>query len=59
MDNDRYLLSSVSNTLEVLDLLSKHEELGVAEISNELDMGRASVFRMLYTLEKKICPQNF
>jgi len=53
MDNDRYLLSSVSNTLEVLDLLSKHEELGVAEISNELDMGRASVFRMLYTLEKK------
>ncbi|MDV3429225.1 MAG: IclR family transcriptional regulator [Bacillota bacterium] len=53
MSDDRYLLSSVYNTLEVLDLLSKHEELGVAEISNELDMGRASVFRMLYTLEKK------
>lgn len=53
MSDDRYLLSSVYNTLEVLDLLSKYEELGVAEISNELDMGRASVFRMLYTLEKK------
>lgn len=53
MGNDRYLLSSVSNTLDILDLLSKHEELGVAEISNELDMGRASIFRMLYTLEKK------
>jgi IclR family transcriptional regulator, KDG regulon repressor len=53
MDNDRYLLSSVSNTLDILDLLSKYDELGVAEISNELNMGRASVFRMLYTLEKK------
>lgn len=52
MDNDRYLLSSVSNSLEVLDLLSKYEELGVAEISKKLDMGKASVFRMLYTLEK-------
>lgn len=53
MDNDKYLLSSVYNTLGILDLLSKHEELGVAEISKELNMGRASVFRMLYTLEKK------
>jgi len=53
MDNDKYLLSSVYNTLEILDLLSKHEELGVAEISTTLNMGRASVFRMLYTLEKK------
>lgn len=52
-NDDKYLLSSVSNTLDILDLLSKHEELGVAEISNELDMGRASIFRMLYTLEKK------
>lgn len=53
MDNDKYLLSSVYNTLAVLDLLSKHKELGVAEIAKELDMGKASVFRMLYTLEKK------
>jgi len=53
MDNDKYLLSSVYNTLEILDLLSKHEELGVADISKELNMGRASIFRMLYTLEKK------
>jgi len=53
MDNDKYLLSSVANSLDILDLLSKHEELGVAEISRELNMGKASVFRMLYTLEKK------
>ncbi|MCC9296665.1 IclR family transcriptional regulator [Clostridium sp. WLY-B-L2] len=53
MNKDKYLLSSVANTLEILDLLSKYEELGVAEISKKLNMGRASVFRMLYTLEKK------
>ncbi|HBM75390.1 MAG TPA: IclR family transcriptional regulator [Clostridiaceae bacterium] len=53
MNNDRYLLSSVYNTLKILDLLSEHEELGVAEISRMLDMGKTSVFRMLYTLEKE------
>lgn len=53
MDNDKYLLSSVFNTLEVLDFLSKHEEMSLAEISKELNMGKASIFRMLYTLEKK------
>jgi len=53
MENDKYLLSSVANSLDILDLLSKHDELGVAEISRELNMGKASIFRMLYTLEKK------
>lgn len=49
----KYLLSSVYNTLEVLDLLSQHNELGVAEISKTMGIGKSSVFRMLYTLEKK------
>jgi IclR family transcriptional regulator, KDG regulon repressor len=53
MSEDKYLLSSVSNTLDILDLLSKHKELGVSEISRELNIGRASIFRMLYTLDKK------
>ena len=53
MDNDKYLLSSVYNTLEVLDLLSQHSELGVAEINKELNIGKSSIFKMLYTLEKK------
>lgn len=50
---DRYLLKSVYNTLELLDLLSENKELGATEISKALDMGKATVFRMLYTLEKK------
>ncbi|MCF6464930.1 IclR family transcriptional regulator [Clostridium sp. Cult2] len=53
MTKDKYLLSSVYNTLEVLDLLSEHKELTLSEISKELNLGKASVFRMLYTLEKK------
>jgi DNA-binding IclR family transcriptional regulator len=46
-------MSSVYNSLEILDLLSQHEQLGVSEISKETKIGKASVFRMLYTLEKK------
>lgn len=49
----KYLLSSVYNSLEVLDLLSQHDELGVAEISKTMGIGKSSVFRMLYTLERK------
>ena len=51
--DEKYLLSSVYNTLEVLDLLSRHDELGIAEISKALELNKSSVFRMLYTLEKK------
>lgn len=50
---DKYLMSSVFNTLEIIDLLSEHQELGVADISKITGLGKASVFRMLYTLEKK------
>lgn len=54
MDNkNQYILSSLYNALEILDLLSKYEELSLAEISKEVNLGKASVFRMLYTLEKK------
>ena len=51
--DEKYLLSSVYNTLEVLDLLSQHDGLGIAEISKSLKLSKSSVFRMLYTLEKK------
>ena len=51
--NDKYLLSSVYNALEILDLLSQRENIGVAEISKALGMGKSSVFRLLYTLETK------
>ena len=36
MKEDQYLLSSVSNTLDILDLLNDHEELSLAEICKKL-----------------------
>ena len=47
------LLQSVFNSLKILDLLSVEDELGVTEISKKLNLGKATVFRILYTLEKK------
>ena len=51
MDHDKYLLSSVTNSIRILDLLGEEELLGVAEISVKLRMNKTSVFRYLYTLE--------
>lgn len=53
MSDDKYLLSSVSNALEILDALGETQAMGVAEISKLLNMGKSSVFRLLYTLESK------
>ncbi len=51
MEKGNYILQSVENALGIMDLLSQHEELGVAEIHKFTGLGRASVFRLLYTLE--------
>lgn len=51
MNENSYLLSSVCNALEILDLLTKEPVLGVAEISQRLGMNKTSIFRYLYTLE--------
>lgn len=52
-DNDKYLLQSVANSLDLLDLLEKHKELTVPEISAITGQSRSSVFRMLATLEDR------
>ena len=51
MNNDNYLLSSVSNALRILDLLAKEDMLSVAQISLKLNMSKTSAFRYLCTLE--------
>lgn len=50
---DKYLMSSLYNSLELLDLLSEKRQLRVIDISRALNLSKASVFKMLYTLEKK------
>ena len=51
MGEDKYLLSSVSQTIKILDLLGEEQMLGAAEISQRLKINKTSVFRYLYTLE--------
>lgn len=51
-DKDRYLLSSVNNTLGLLDVLAQHEALSLAELSRITGHDKTSLFRMMYTLEK-------
>ena len=51
--NSKYVLHSVANTLDIIDLLAKHEELTVPEIASLTGFNKSSVFRMLATLEEK------
>jgi DNA-binding IclR family transcriptional regulator len=50
---DRYLVPALQRGLDLLAQFSRHTpELSGAELSRKLDLPRASVFRMLHTLEK-------
>jgi IclR family KDG regulon transcriptional repressor len=51
--NDKYILQSVGNALDILDLLTEHEELSVPEVSRLTGLGKSSVFRLLATLESR------
>ncbi len=48
---DKYLLSSVNNTLGLLDVLAKHGSMSLAELARETGHDKASLFRMMHTLE--------
>lgn len=50
---DKYLLQSVANALDVLDLLQEYDSLSVPEIAEKTGLTRSSVFRILATLEYK------
>jgi DNA-binding IclR family transcriptional regulator len=49
----KYILSSLSNALEVIDELGKEGELSIPEISEKTGLGKSSLFRILATLESK------
>ena len=50
---DKNILSSVNHALIVLDLLSVRTDLGVSEISRITGFDKASVYKMLYTLQRR------
>lgn len=49
---DKYLLSSANNMLGLLDTLCHYDSLSLAELSRKTGLDKASLFRMMYTLEK-------
>ena len=53
MSDEKYIMSSLSNALDILDLLSKRDNIGVMDISKALGISKSSIFKMLYTLEAK------
>lgn len=53
MENDKYLLSSLSHALDILDLLNDYEELSLAQILKHMNISKAAAFRLLFTLESK------
>ena len=52
-NNEKYILQSAANTLDILDLLGRHEELSVPEIAALTGQSKSSVFRMMVTLEDR------
>lgn len=50
---DKYLLQSVDNALRVIEILVNNNEMGVTEISKNLNLGKTSVFRLLHTLKNR------
>jgi DNA-binding IclR family transcriptional regulator len=51
MTSDTYILKSLQHALQILDLLSKNESMGITEICRILKQSKYSVFRILFTLE--------
>ncbi|MFL1464075.1 IclR family transcriptional regulator [Roseococcus sp. DSY-14] len=49
---DPYHLASLSRGLEVLDCFTRRPEWGLAELSQHLGQNKATVFRVLHTLEQ-------
>ena len=52
-NKDKNILSSVNHALKVLDLLCVRADLGVSEISRITGYDKASVYKMLYTLQHR------
>lgn len=45
-------VKSLDNAISIINLISKHEELGVSEISKQIGMSKSSVYNILFTLNK-------
>ena len=48
-----YILQSVDTALALLDFLCDHPNMGIADISRALSIGKSTAFRLLFTLENR------
>lgn len=48
--DDIYLLSSVNNSLRILELFAVRDTMSLKDVASALDLDRTSAFKMLYTL---------
>lgn len=51
MDN-KYLLSSLENTLQIIDVMTDMKEIGITELSEKMHLGKSTIHRILNTLLK-------
>lgn len=51
MTNEAYVLKSLNHALQIIDLLSENEFMGISQICKIMNQSKSSVFRILYTLE--------
>lgn len=56
--NEKYILQSVANTLDILDLLAEQQNLSVPEISEKSGLGKVLFFVSLPLLNQKIMCRN-
>ena len=53
MKEDYNYITMIERAVEIMDLIfTANRELGVSEISNELNLPKATVYRILITLAK-------
>lgn len=50
--DSKYLLSSLENTLKMIDMMAAEREMGITELSSRMNLGKSTVHRILNTLLK-------
>lgn len=50
--DDKYVLSSLENTLKIIDIMAEVKEISIKELSEKLSLANSTVFRILNTLLK-------
>lgn len=50
---DQYILQSVDNALEIIDILAEKPQMRIIDIAKQMNIGKTTAFRLLATLENR------